>query len=259
MSKIVLFDTHTHYNDELLLSQYHEFRTSNDMFINIIGTDLKDSTIAVEQAKKSPNTWCSVGIHPSIVPQDIDAELKGIEELIINNPKTICAVGECGLDYYYEGEFDKQEQEYKFRKQIELAIKYKLPLMMHIRCAHDDAIRILNEYKHQLVSAIVHCYTDNYFYAKIYEAMGFYISFSGVLTFKKCDELRYAAQELNMNQILTETDAPFLSPEPHRGKQNISPNVQFVNERLSQVKNIPLEEINKKLFHNAHLALKLRY
>ena len=259
MSEIKLFDTHTHYNSDPLDKEYDSFRKSNDMFINIIGTDLQDSIVAVQQAYQYPNTWCSVGIHPINVPQDLEADLKGIEELIINNPKVICAIGECGLDYHYEGEYDKQEQQIKFRKQIELAIKYQLPLMLHIRDAHEDAIKILNEYKQQLSSIIVHCYTGDYFYAKVYEAMGCYISFPGVLTYKKCDELRYAASQLNINQILTETDAPYLSPVPLRGQQNVSPNVAYTNKCLAEVRNMTVSEINKKLFNNAHLALKLRY
>lgn len=259
MAKIVLVDTHTHYNMEPLINDFDSFRQNHDMLVNLIGTDYQDSKVAVDLANRSHGVWCSVGIHPNNVVADVDKELAQIEQLIIDNPNVICAVGECGLDYYYEGEFDKEEQAYKFKKQIELAIKYRLPLQMHIREAHEDAIKILTPYKDQLVGAIVHCYTDNYYYAKIYESMGFYISFSGVLTFRRSQELRKIASEININQILTETDAPYLSPEPFRGKQNSSPMVHYTNQCLAELRGLSIEEMNKKLYNNAHLALKLKY
>ncbi|MGL4950394.1 MAG: TatD family hydrolase, partial [Mycoplasma sp.] len=178
-----------------------------------------------------------------------------LEKIYVSNSSKIVAIGECGLDYHYP-DTNKEIQKEFFHAHIQLAIKLNLPLMLHIRDAHADALEILSQYPFKK-DIIIHCYTDSLFFEKQYEARGYYISFPGVLTFKKAEELREVAKNINIYQILTETDAPWLSPEPRRGSINDAQNLTYINQKLAEIKEMELFDLEKILFSNACHVLKL--
>lgn len=253
-----IFDTHIHLNIDPLLSQASTLLTgyeSAGIATNIIGTTSLDSQIAVDLSKQFFDCYCTIGIHPIEYDFHNPQALVDIEQLYLKNYDKVVAIGECGLDYHYPNTNKASQTEY-FKKQIELAIKYDLTLVVHIRDAHEDALQIFNQYP-TLKNVIIHCYSDNQHFALEYIKKDFYISFSGIITFKNAHELRQIIRELPLDRILTETDAPWLSPEPHRGQTNESSNMQYINECVAEIKNLSLEQINEILLRNAFNALKL--
>lgn len=260
--KIKLFDTHVHYNLEPLVESYKDYINQdlqNNIFVNIIGTDIQSSIKACEIANEFENSVCSIGLHPDnhIDINNVDEIIQNLEKIYLKYKNKIVAIGECGLDYFHPENPSKENQYILFIKQIEMAIKYNLPLILHIRNAHEDALAILKKYNGKLTSVIIHCYTDNEYFAQEYVKLGFYVSFSGIITFKKLDELRRVVEKIDINHILSETDAPWLSPEPIRGKVNCSQNIIHINKKISEIKLIDEKECNKILLNNAFKALKL--
>ena len=200
-----------------------------------VGTNILDSQQAITFAAAHNNCYASVGLHPH------DAKLgkEAYQELskLASNP-TVKVIGECGLDYYYNNS-PKKDQEAAFRFQIELALQYKLPLIFHIREAFDDFFRIIDEYAG--VKGAVHSFTSNQQHAEEVISKGLYISLNGIVTFTKDPNQLMAARRIPLNRLLLETDAPFLTPVPKRGKVNEPANVLLVAEFLSELRQEPLE------------------
>lgn len=250
------FDTHCHYNIEPLSESIDQLEHGT-IGICVIGTCYLDSIKAIEIAKNKPYAYASIGIHPSESNSiNIEQEINKLEDLLLQNKDHIVAIGECGLDYHYEG-YIKDNQESLFRKQIELAIKYNLTLVLHIREAHKDAQDILAEYDLENINVIIHCYTDNIYNLEPYINRGYYISIPGVVTFKNANDLRDAVKIIPIDKLLTETDSPFLAPIPLRGTVNNSTNVRLVNEYLANFLNIDLEQLNNILVQNAMKVYKI--
>lgn len=260
LNKYKLYDTHTHYNSiefNQSIDKIYQELEQNCIMTNVIGTDIDDSIKAIEIAKKYKNARACVGIHPTTQIEDIDSYLIKLEEIVKANNGYIIGIGECGLDYFYDNsEKEKQRQKILFKKQIELSIKYSKPLVLHIRDAHSDAIKILSEYN--LNKVIIHCFTGSLDDALFYQSQGYYVSFSGIITFKKSQEMKNICRQLDLNLILTETDLPWLSPEPVRGKTNSSLNLKYINQVISELHSIDIDIINNKLFDNARKAFNLR-
>ena len=200
--------------------------------------------------KKHKNIYSSVGIHPH------EAKLWNSmsKNTIIKYTKEekVIAIGETGLDFYYNYS-SKDAQLATFKEQIKIAKEVSLPLIIHCRDAFKEAIEILKEEKAE--NGVFHCYTGNLENAREALELGFYISFSGILTFKTADELRLVAKEVPLKRTLIETDCPFLTPIPHRGKRNEPKYVTYVAEELAKIHNVSVEEIGgttsentKKLF-----------
>lgn len=254
-----IFDTHTHTNIEPLINNFEEIylqSQTKNVFFNVVGTTIQDSMIAIKQAQKD-GVYCSVGIHPNdVCGYDIDLAIKELDKLIIQNRKKIIALGEFGLDYHYEG-FNKQTQFAFFVEQLKLAKKHDLTLMLHIRDAHDDAIALLKKYKTKQMRIIIHCFSDKQKYAEEYLQMGCYLSISGVVTFKKSNELRMIVKQIPLELMLTETDAPFLSPVPCRGKTNYPYHVIHTNEFLANLLEVDLVQLHKQLYKNVLKAFNL--
>lgn len=191
-------------------------------------------------ADKFPNIYCSVGVHPHHAGE---GKMVEVDEIIAaaNKSKTI-GIGETGLDYYYEHS-PRDAQRESFRRHIKAAQIAGLPLIVHTRDADDDTIAILAEgmaEKH--FSGLIHCFSGSADFADKCVAMGFYISLSGIITFRKAQALRDAAAIVPMERLLVETDAPYLAPEPHRGKRNEPSYVLRVAEVLADIKNITAAE-----------------
>jgi len=199
-------------------------------------TCYKDALEVIELSKKYSNfLYAAVGIHPENIS---DNNIKKLEELIINNK--VVAIGEIGIDYYWD-KSNKEKQKELFINQIDLAIKYNLPIIVHTRDSIQDCLDIL---KTKRVKGVIHCFTGSYEMAKEFIKLGFKLGIGGVLTFKN-SKLHEVIEKIDLENIILETDSPYLTPEPNRGKQNNPSNVYYVAKKISEIKNISLDEVIK--------------
>lgn len=198
-----------------------------------------------------PNTWCSIGTHPHDAAQEDEAAIT-LDELIARataHPK-IVAIGECGLDYYYHHS-PKEIQQECFRKHIRACLATELPIIIHARDADEDMIQILREENpHQKLRGVMHCFSSTPKLGFAALDLGLYISFSGIITFKKSQELRDFAAQVPLDRLLVETDSPFLAPEPFRGEMNRPANVARVGEKLAEIKGIEPAEMARITTNN---------
>lgn len=261
--KFKYFDTHTHTNYPPLCDEIDNIIKvieENQIGINIVGCNKQTCELATEQVRLSEYLYCSLGIHPNDIDEwnNLDEMINFLETLYLNNKDKVLCIGECGLDYYYNNdETTKIKQKNAFIAQIELAKKYNLPVMMHIRDAHSDAQEIIEKYKHLELTWIVHCFTSDKTNAIKYIDLGCYVSIPGVVTFKNAIDLNDSLSSIPMDKILTETDAPWLSPVPYRGKTNYPYYVLATNDYLAKKLNLNSIELNKQLCLNACKALRV--
>ena len=211
-------------------------------FINV-GTDFETSSEAIEKAKIFPDVWATAGVHPHEARKGID----GIEDLLEDS--NAVAVGEAGLDYHYDHS-PREDQKKVFAQQIELANKSGLPLVIHTREAWEDTFKILDS-EGVPKSIVFHCFTGGTIEAKECLERGAYLSFSGIITFKKSESLREAASECPLDRAMIETDSPYLTPVPFRGKKNEPANVVLVGKELAYLQDKSLEEIALATTQNA--------
>ena len=251
-----LFDSHSHFNDEKFDIDRDEIikETLNSGVSNFIvaGYSVDSSKKAVEIANKYEETYAIVGISPNDLEcinkeENIEKSISKIEELA--NNKKVVAIGEIGLDYYWNKE-NKEIQKQMFIKQIELANKLNLPIVIHTRDAFIDTIEILKN-NNVNKKGIFHCCPLNRELVKEALKLDFYISLSGVITFKNTKNAEDIISMIPEDRLLIETDSPYLSPEPLRGKRNNSMNVKYVAEKIASVKNKTLEEIAEITNENA--------
>lgn len=207
---------------------------------------IDSSRRAVAIANSHEGIWASIGIHPHDVEKDFTYDAL---RALASNEKVV-AIGESGLDYFRDwSPFDKQEEH--FRLHIELALEIKKPLIIHSREAASQCLKILKSMHADLIGGVFHCYSEDADFAKELASMNFLVSFPGSLTFKNAQALRETASKIPIEQILIETDAPFLSPVPHRGKRCESAYVVETAKCLSQIKGVPLEYIAELTTTNA--------
>jgi len=256
-----LFDSHSHYNDEKfdidreqIIKETLSRGVSN--FI-IAGYNIQGSKKAIEIAEKYEQIYTTAGISPNDVEDvknNIDNSISQIEEIAKN--KKVVAIGEMGLDYYWDKE-NKELQKEVFIKQIELANKLDLPIVIHTRDAFIDTIEIL---KHNNVNkrGIFHCCPLNQELVKEAVKLGYYISLSGVITFKNAKNVEEILGLIPEDKLLIETDSPYLSPEPLRGTRNNSMNVKYVAEKIAKLKNKTIEEIAELTNKNAKRIFEIK-
>lgn len=251
------FDSHSHYNDEKFDLDREEIinKTKEEGITKFVcaGYDVESSKQAVDIANKHDFIYVIAGISPNDVPEN-EEETQNlvfeIEEIIKNDKlKKVVAVGEIGLDYYWNKE-NKQIQIKLFEKQIELANKYNLPIVIHTREALEDTIKILKE-NNVVKKGVFHCCPLNRELVKEALKLGFYISFAGPITFKNSKNAEEIVKMVPLDRILIETDSPYLAPEPKRGTRNDSTNVKLVAQKIAEFKEISLEEIAKITYENA--------
>ena len=251
------FDSHSHYNDEKFDLDRGEIinSTKEDGISRFVcaGYDVSSSEFSVKLANEYPFIYAICGISPNDVPEkkeDIEFLVNKIENLIENDKnKRIVAVGEIGLDYYWNKE-NKQIQKQLFKMQIELANKYSLPIVIHTREAVQDTIDILKQNKVNK-KGIFHCCPLNRELVKEALKLDFYISFAGPITFKNSKNAEEIVNMVPLEKILIETDSPYLAPEPKRGTRNDSRNVKLIAKKIAEFKQIELEEVAKATYENA--------
>ena len=255
------FDSHSHYNDEayeedrreVLKAIYNEGVTKTVT----IGYNIDKSKKAIELSEQYDFIYATVGIHPSDIEKDEEKILKQIEEirrLALN--KKVVAIGEIGLDYYWHKE-NKELQKFAFIKQIELANELNLPIVIHSRDAIMDTIEILKSIHKPKFSGILHCCVLNKDLIKTGLDIGLYVSFAGPITFKNTKNTEII-RDIPNERILIETDCPYLSPEPNRGKRNDSRNIKFTAQKIAEIKGLTLEEIAKITYSNAMKAFRIK-
>jgi TatD DNase family protein len=276
----MLFDSHTHLNlaafdldRDTIIKRY----LKEGVFLVNVGTCYQTSKKAIAIAEEYQNCWASVGLHPAhtfFVPisqldkNEINNIQNNLEETLppeefeshfedlLKTSKKIVAIGECGLDYSYLKDFSEGEQikykkieEREFRKQIKIAQKYNLPLILHLRDLYQEALRILKE-NNYLGKAVFHFFTGSLENLKlILENSQYFIGFSGVITYgNKLDEV---IRSVPLERILIETDAPYVAPVPYRGQRNEPLYVKEVAKKIAEIKKLPPEEVEKQTFQNA--------
>ncbi|MBL4588976.1 MAG: TatD family hydrolase [Alphaproteobacteria bacterium] len=206
-------------------------------------TKERDELKAIAAAHK--NIWYSIGTHPhdAADTKELKITQKELSEMVLTDDKII-AIGETGLDYYYDNS-PREEQRESFRKHIRSSLETELPLIIHTRDAEDDTVQILKEEGGNEIKAVLHCFTGTRDLAEQALDMGFYISFSGIVTFKNSTDLQEVAKMVPNNRFLVETDAPFLAPVPYRGKTNQPAHVIETGKFISQLKAISEEDCAK--------------
>lgn len=202
-----------------------------------------------ELASQHAQIYFTQGIHPHDAKLSSDEALKIIEERV--NDKKMVAIGEIGLDYHYDNS-PREKQREVFRAQLDIAIKHDKPVVIHSRDADEDMMTILKEKAPKLKrKGVVHSFTSGPELAQTAIDLGFYLGFNGIITFKKAQEVRDIVQLCPIERILTETDAPFLTPVPHRGKENAPFYLPHVIEKIAEIKNLPYEEVLDITYKNA--------
>ena len=246
----MLFDTHAHLNDsgfdqdraELLASLPQKGLT----LVMNAGCSLESSREALEMAAPYDWLYCSVGSHPDSCDEVNEDVLEEYRKLCKLNPK-VKAIGEIGLDYHYE-DIPRDIQKKAFIAQMELARELDMPVIVHERDAHEDGMDIIRQFPS--VKGVFHCYSGSAEMARQLTDMGWYIGFTGVLTFKNARKAVETAQTIHLERIVIETDCPYMAPEPFRGKRNDPSLVYRVAEKLAEIRGISVEEAKQVTFEN---------
>lgn len=239
----VFIDSHCHVNFSDLAPDYPEISkrmAQNQVEMALcVSVNLTDWDAMMAMVEREPTLWGSVGVHP-----DYENEIEPTPEGLVQrsqHPKVV-AIGETGLDYYrLKGDLEWQRE--RFRTHIRAAKQAKLPLIIHTRDARQDTIDILRQEAAQEVGGVMHCFTESWEMAQASIDLGFYISFSGIVTFKNARELQETAAKVPMDRLLIETDSPYLAPVPHRGKRNDPSLVVHVAEKIAELKGVTVKEV----------------
>lgn len=250
---MALFDTHCHLNAEDFKDDVKGYvERANQVgvhFLAVIGWDLVSSKKALDISSENDNIFAVIGIHPSDVFKAGPNDLVQIEQLVIN--KQVVAIGEIGLDYYWNK--DKAEHEIQkkwFIDQINLANKYNLPIVIHMRDASQDTLDLLKLHPVKK-GGIMHCYSASSEMAPEFIKLGFYISLGGPVTFKNAKEPKKVAEVVPLDRLLIETDSPYLAPHPYRGKANESSYLPLVLNEIASIRGISPDELEKQLLINS--------
>ena len=239
----MLIDSHCHLDYEPLVNNIDQVllnaKNSNITNLLTIGTSLESSIKVLELVEQYENIYGAIGIHPNSTTDHFNDLDKLID--IKKKSKKIIAFGETGLDYYYK-KSEKKDQIFFFERHIEFAISEKVPVIIHTRDADDDTTSIIKKY-YKKTKFLIHCFTGNIVFAKNLLNLECLISFSGIITFKKSNELREVVKYVPLERMLIETDSPYLSPDPLRGKINEPANVKIVAENIAKIKSISFEQV----------------
>lgn len=247
---MALIDTHAHLTDEAFdddrLFIIRDLSNFNVKAVINPGCNVKDSKLAVKLAKEFDNFYAQVGIHPEEVSRMGESDLEIIEKLA-QNPKVV-AIGEIGLDYYWRDD-NKDEQKEVFIKQLEMARRLDLPVVVHTRDVGEDAYEILKDFTDLKVQ--IHCFSEGLDLLDKYMDLGFYISIGGVVTFSNGENEKLAASHVDINRLMLETDSPYLTPEPYRGLRNDPRKIIEVYREIAKLRGMKLKKLQKRTSKNA--------
>ena len=260
MSKIMsmIFETHAHYNDEAFSEDrdeiFAQFPAKGIGRVVNIASDLESIDECLDLAHRYPFMYCALGIHPSDCAPLTDELLGQIREKL-SDPRVL-AVGEIGLDYYWDTP-DRPIQKHWFEAQLEMARETELPVVIHSREAAQDTLQILQAHRAGEIGGVIHCYSYTAELAKEYVKMGFFIGIGGVITFKNARKIREVAEQIPLDNIVLETDCPYLAPVPFRGKRNSSLYLPYVAEAIARIKGMDPEEVIARTEYNAERLYRL--
>jgi TatD DNase family protein len=240
----MIIDTHCHlYLDEFKDDIAEVIKRAEDAGVNKFYLPAIDSTeienMLLLESKFPRKCFAMMGLHPCSVKENYQAELTIVQDWFTK--RKFAAVGEIGLDFYWDKTFEKQQYD-AFRMQIELSLQYKLPIVIHTRNAMQETIDVVKEFAHAGVKGIFHCFGGTQENAKEIIAAGFYLGIGGVLTYKKSG-LAEVLGQIDLQHMVLETDSPYLTPVPFRGKRNESSYLKYIVEKLALIKNISVDEV----------------
>ena len=251
----MIFDTHTHYDDE----QFEEDREA--LLLSLapngvgaianMGASMRGAKESVALAKRYSFAYAAVGIHPDHAKELNEAEFEVLRRLAAEDK--VVAIGEIGLDYYWDAT-EREQQKYWFRRQLTLAHEKDLPVVIHSREAAADTLEIIKEAylaSAKTLTGVIHCFSYGVELAREYVAMGFYLGVGGVATFKNGRKLKEVIEAVPLEQIVLETDCPYLAPVPFRGKRNSSELLSYVVKAIAELKGISEEEVERITWENA--------
>ena len=250
----MIFETHAHYDDERFSGDCEEVLTDLpdkgiSPVINV-GASIETTKKTLALAQAYDFIYAAVGVHPSDIGDLNEDTFAWLKEQT-KQAKTV-AVGEIGLDYYWDKEPEIQErQRYWFARQMELAKESGLPVIIHSRDAAEDTMRVMNQVHAEEVPGVVHCYSYSPEMAKEFIRMGYYIGVGGVVTFKNAKKLVHTVEEIPLERILLETDCPYMAPEPRRGTRNDSRNIPYIIDKIAEIKGITPELVESTTRKNA--------
>ena len=248
----MLFDSHAHLDDK----QYNSDRQAlieglpgrGVSYVVNAGADMESSLRSIQLAEEYSFIYATVGVHPHDAEEMKDQDLLSLLKMS-RHPKVL-AIGEIGLDFYYDNS-PRESQRKRFADQLELSIEADLPVVIHSRDAHGETMDILKSYSSRLKGCVLHCYSGSWELAEIYQSMGFYISLGGPVTFKNAVKTVEAAKNIDINHLMIETDSPYLSPHPYRGKRNDPGMTALVAERIADIRDMKMEEVAEITSKNA--------
>ena len=254
----MIFETHAHYDDEafdedrdVLLSSMRE---NGIEYIVNVGANLKSTAASIALAQKYSFIYAAAGVHPSDTGElDEESFLWLKEQCLLEK---VVAVGEIGLDYYWDN-VERSVQKFWFERQLDLAREMKKPVIIHSRDAAKDTFDIMTAKNAGEMGGVVHCYSYSPEMALDYVKMGFYIGVGGVVTFQNGKKMKEVVEAVPMERILLETDSPYLSPVPNRGKRNTSLNLPYVAQKIAEIKGISYDEVVAVTAENAKKMYKI--
>ncbi len=254
-----IFDTHAHYDDEAfdedrdaLLAELPENGIAR--VVNV-GASLASCGRTIELMNRYDYIYGAIGVHPSETAELNDEAFEWLRQQC--QLEKCVAVGEIGLDYYWD-EPDRELQKEWFRRQLNLARELAKPVIIHSRDAAKDTVDLMTEEHAEEIGGVIHCYSYTKETAEVFLKMGFYFGIGGVLTFKNAKKLKEAVAYIPLDRIVLETDCPYLAPEPNRGKRNSSLNIPYVVKALAEIKGVEEETVRKAAWENAHKLYRLK-
>ncbi|AOZ73722.1 hydrolase TatD [Clostridium pasteurianum] len=250
----MIFDSHAHYDDEAFNKDRDEVieELKENEIIGVLncGASLEGARDSVKLSDKYDFFYAAVGIHPEfadVVNDEIIEELRNLSK----NPK-VKAIGEIGLDYHYEENPPREVQKDAFLRQMKLAEELGFPVVIHNREAHGDTLEILKQFPK--VRGVIHCFSGSLEMARECIKLGYYIGFTGVVTFKNARKTAEVAREIPLDRILLETDCPYMAPEPNRGKRNRSDYIEYIAEKIAEIRrDVPINVKNQAILNTKRL------
>lgn len=263
MENIALVDSHCHLHtlnleefDNKLEKVLHEASNAGVKEMLCVCIEYADIPEIQKIADTYPHIYTSVGLHPNV---KVEKELNWEAIADLTNHKSCIAIGETGLDYYrMEKEGEKKVQQSRFVEHIKAALSTKKPLIIHTRMAQDDTIDIMRSENARDIGGVMHCFTETYDMAKKALDLNFYISISGIVTFKNAEIIKDVVSKVPLDRLLIETDSPYLAPVPYRGKPNHPALVRYVAEKISEIKNLALDQVSRQTTENFYNCFNLR-
>lgn len=252
-----IFDAHAHYDDEQFNEDRNlvldELKKNNIIGVLNCGASLDGSIQSVNLANKYDFFYAAVGIHPEHADMFGEYTIGEIKKLAEN--EKVKAIGEIGLDYYWDENPDREVQKNAFIKQMELARELNLPVIIHDRDAHEDTLNIIKQFKG--VVGEIHCFSGSVEFARECLKLGYYIGFTGVVTFKNARKILEVVKEVPMDRMLVETDCPYMAPVPFRGKRNRSEYIKYIIDKIAEIKDTEPEEVSYRINCNIQKLLNI--